>query len=232
MRFHTLKFFAAMPDQLFHTDKICALTGLSETRLKVLAREGVFPKPVKGEYQLTATIAGLLKYYRERLEKSDLQDTYDTIHSCSAATLIPVGIIRLAKKSGCAAFKNSRVTLLPLLHWIFSQKDADDKVDWTAEVRKWQAKRERLKHERESDHLIERSQVVETIHRIIPRVTQVLEAKLLNEWPSAVAGLDPAQARVYGKRLLDQTFAGLVQRSLKTLHLLSDLFFVQFLTHD
>ena len=41
------------------------LTGLTERRLRQLAKAGYFPPPAKGKFQQTATIRGLFKYYRE-----------------------------------------------------------------------------------------------------------------------------------------------------------------------
>lgn len=41
------------------------LTGLTDRRLRQLAKAGYFPPPVKGQYQQTVTIRGLFKYYRE-----------------------------------------------------------------------------------------------------------------------------------------------------------------------
>ena len=38
-------------------------------------------------------------------------------------------------------------------------------------------------------------------------IREILEAKLVNEYPSAVAGLDVPQARIYGKRLYDDILA-------------------------
>ena len=46
--------------------------------------------------------------------------------------------------------------------------------------------------------------VKESVGRILARVDQILEAKLSNEYPSAVAGMDVPKARTYGKRLGDQ----------------------------
>jgi hypothetical protein len=42
------------------------------------------------------------------------------------------------------------------------------------------------------------------VSRVLARVDQILEQKLSNEYPAAVAGLDVPQSRIYGKRLGDQ----------------------------
>lgn len=46
-------------------EKLCALTGLTDRRHRQLAADGYFPPPIGGQYQLTATINGTFRYYRE-----------------------------------------------------------------------------------------------------------------------------------------------------------------------
>ena len=41
------------------------------------------------------------------------------------------------------------------------------------------------------------------IEQVLSAIDVVLEQKLENEWPSVVAGLETAQARIYGRRLRD-----------------------------
>tara|TARA_R110000787_G_scaffold162146_2_gene275534 strand:- start:166 stop:696 length:531 start_codon:yes stop_codon:yes gene_type:complete len=45
--------------------KLEILTGLTDRRLRQLAKAGYFPPPVNGKFQQNATIRGLFKYYRE-----------------------------------------------------------------------------------------------------------------------------------------------------------------------
>jgi hypothetical protein len=42
-----------------------SLTGLTDRRLRQLAKAGYFPAPNRGHYQQVATIRGMFKYYRE-----------------------------------------------------------------------------------------------------------------------------------------------------------------------
>ncbi len=46
-------------------DILCSLTGLTDRRHQQIAKLGYFPPSVKGQYQLTATLQGMFKYYRE-----------------------------------------------------------------------------------------------------------------------------------------------------------------------
>jgi len=99
------------------------LSGLTDRRLRELANEGWFPKSAEGRYQLVPTIQGLLRYYREREQSRVIQDAYDSIGSCAAATGIPVPTLKHAKRQGCVAFRGSRVYLAPLLRWMFESPD-------------------------------------------------------------------------------------------------------------
>jgi hypothetical protein len=103
--------------------QMAQLSGLTERRLRELASEGWFPKAVDGQFQLVPTIQGLLRYYRQGDENRALHDTYDSIASCAAATGIPVAAIKHAKRSGCTAFRGSRVQLAPLLRWLFEHQE-------------------------------------------------------------------------------------------------------------
>lgn len=60
-----------MAENSIAADKLCALTGLTDRRHRQLAKAGYFPPPVKSEYQLSATIKGLFKYYREGNQNSN-----------------------------------------------------------------------------------------------------------------------------------------------------------------
>ena len=46
------------------------MTSLTDQRRRQMAQAGCFPPPKQGYYQLEPTIKGLLKYYRERNDKT------------------------------------------------------------------------------------------------------------------------------------------------------------------
>ena len=56
--------------QTIHGEKLEALTGLTDRRHRQLAKAGYFPSPVRGMYQLVATLRGMFNYYRELLNES------------------------------------------------------------------------------------------------------------------------------------------------------------------
>ncbi|MCP5524094.1 MAG: hypothetical protein H7A46_21360 [Verrucomicrobiales bacterium] len=103
--------------------QLSRLSGLTERRLRALVSEGWLPSASKGHYPLVPAIQGLLRYYRERDQKRTVQDSYDSLASCANGTGIPMTALKHAKRSGCAAFRGSRVYLEPLLRWLFETPD-------------------------------------------------------------------------------------------------------------
>lgn len=51
--------------------------------------------------------------------------------------------------------------------------------------------------------LVPKSDVAAAVRRALAQVATISESKLVNEYPTAVAGLDVPQARIYGRRLHD-----------------------------
>jgi hypothetical protein len=61
---------AAPPDaKTIAAEALCALTGLTDRRHRQIAKAGYFPPPIRGQYQLTATLQGMFRYYRELRER-------------------------------------------------------------------------------------------------------------------------------------------------------------------
>jgi len=58
-------------------EELCHLTGLTDKRHRQLAKQGYFPPPDNGLYDLRATFAGLVKYYREAAARKVKAGTLD-----------------------------------------------------------------------------------------------------------------------------------------------------------
>jgi hypothetical protein len=58
-------------DETTSTDELKQWTGLTDKWLRELAKKGCYPSPLKGRYQIVPTLLGLLKYYREQLQKKN-----------------------------------------------------------------------------------------------------------------------------------------------------------------
>jgi hypothetical protein len=118
-------------------------------------------------------------------------------------------LVKRAKRLGCPAFKpGNRIAVEELRKWIAESSEAlrstgenvsrkDLKLD--EEIRKL-----RIANDLKEKELIKRSLVIEAHAKTAERIRKLLEQKLENEDPALVAGLDVAQARVFGKRLHDQ----------------------------
>jgi hypothetical protein len=52
-------------------DKLRTITGLSDQRHRQLANEGHFPAPIRGHYQVEATCAGIIRYFKELHQRRD-----------------------------------------------------------------------------------------------------------------------------------------------------------------
>lgn len=132
---------------------------------------------------------------------------FPSMKAAAAAMGLSLSILKEAKEMGCAGFKargsvdEKQVRAFIAEHHEKLSKSGtslrDQKI--AEEVRKL-----RLKNDRDEAKLIPVEDVRQIHAEILARVDGILEQKLSNEYPSAVAGLDVAQARVYGKRLGDQ----------------------------
>lgn len=133
--------------------------------------------------------------------------TFDSMTSAAAALGVSREVIAAAKNSGecIEAFHGSRVIEQPLLRWISANSDKvasqavtlkDKKV--AEEIRKL-----KLKNDKDEGKLVPRAAVAESIRKVSGPINFLIDQKLENEYPSAVAGLDVPQARIYGKRLAD-----------------------------
>ena len=196
--------------------QLARLSGLTERHLRDLAAEGVFPKPVNGLFQLVPTIQGLLRYYREREQKRDVQDCYDSIAACASATGIPTTAIKHAKRSGCGAFRGSRVYLAPLIRWLFETPDRSplnyeqeraqhvvlQNAKLKVEIRK--LKRELIPVEEVSHLGAELGSAIRTVltrlHRVAPSLTghpvDVIEARLKDEEDEVLKQLHTLNERI------------------------------------
>ena len=136
--------------------------------------------------------------------------TFPSMNAAAGALGVSQDTLKLAKEAGCAAFRASRVYEKELLDWMSknplpptngeTQSLRDQKI--SEEIRKLL-----IKHDRDAGKLIAKVEIAAAIRRALGSVSSIIESKIVGEWPSAVAGLDPAQARVYGRRLYDEVMA-------------------------
>lgn len=114
-------------------------------------------------------------------------------------------LVSTAKAAGCSAFNsNGTVDGEVLKAWLADPANMKALGDSTSLKEKELYERWRklkIANDKTEGRLIERNRVAETVQRLGAKVQELLLQKLCNEYPAAVAGLDVAQARVYGNRL-------------------------------
>lgn len=102
------------------------------------------------------------------MKKSDLP-SYPSMAACSAATGIPLPLLKQAKRAGCPAFdQGNRVHLGPLLQWLF-RPDADDggdSTDWHNRHKRAVALMAEAELALKKGSLVERAWVAERIIRM------------------------------------------------------------------
>ncbi len=132
---------------------------------------------------------------------------------------IEIEILRFAKTRGCAAFKaGGRVDGDAVLKWLTDNEQEllksagslslkDRKL--LEEIRKIieDTRRLQIANDTKEKSLVSRAAVEAAIIATGQAVDVITETKLVYEWPEAVAGLDVAGARVYGRRLKDAVMA-------------------------
>jgi hypothetical protein len=132
---------------------------------------------------------------------------FPSIAAAAAAMGVSETLLKDATRLGCDGFKaRGSVNEASVVKFIAEHEAElvtggvalrDQKL--TEEIRKL-----RIKNDKDAKLSVPVESVKQCIARILARVDQILEQKLCNEYPSAVAGLDVPQARIYGKRLGDQ----------------------------
>jgi hypothetical protein len=131
---------------------------------------------------------------------------YDTMAMAASAEKLSKDLLSKAKKLACPNFKGGRVVKAGLQKWIADHKSELDAMD-TGSLKDQKTAEEirklKIKNDRDEAKLILKSDVAASIRRVLGQVSSIAESKLVNEWPTAVAGLDVAQARIYGRRLHD-----------------------------
>lgn len=109
-----------MSDGILTSEKLCALTGLTDRRHRQIAAEGFFPSPVKGEYQLSATIKGMFQFYRDQSKRKTQTDEeikgerlrkLKIANDASLRDLIPAEEVRLDVTRGFTELKTQLLVI-------------------------------------------------------------------------------------------------------------------------
>jgi len=135
-----------------------------------------------------------------------------SLRHASGMTGYPLTALQWAKGEGCPAIdSHSRVNIAEFKKWMAANESRmpksspkDQKV--IEEVRKL-----RIANDAKEKLLLRADEVVASWSTQYAFIKKTLIQKLENEYPTAVAGLDVPQARIYGKRLVDEILAAIVK---------------------
>jgi hypothetical protein len=121
---------------------------------------------------------------------------YDSLNACSGATGIPLSILKQAKKSGCDAFKSTRVDLGKLLRWLFGKdQDGEGSVNWGERYKRVQALRGELALDREKKESVSRGAIKDASRVIQSVMYSELDQIFCSELPADTKGCSELQIR-------------------------------------
>lgn len=119
---------------------------------------------------------------------------FDTMAQCSAATGVPVAVLRESKRAGCPAFKHSRIYFGPFLRWLFENMD-DQSTDWGKDLEKSKALRERIKLAEDERRVVDRNTIADGIAKGMAYVFGELDRVFVGELPARGKGMDELKLR-------------------------------------
>lgn len=131
---------------------------------------------------------------------------FDSMAAAAAALGVSMETLKAAKQSpDCKAFHASRVNEAEFLDWASKHEvtTASDVMTLKDQKTQEEIRKLKIKNDRDQGKQVLKVDVASAIRRALGGVSSICEAKLIHEFPTVVAGLDPAAARVYGRRLHD-----------------------------
>ncbi len=106
--------------QSLSAERLCTLTGLTDRRHRQLAAEGFFPPPIKGQYQLTPTIQGMFRYFRDQMNRGNDEFNLERLRKTRAEANLAE--IRLAKERKEALDRKSVLRIWDNIVMVIRQK--------------------------------------------------------------------------------------------------------------
>ena len=112
---------------------------------------------------------------------------FGSIAQASAASGVPVQILRIAKKNGCPGFIGNRVDIGEFFTWWFN-RDHEEAEDWTRRDKRAAALTKEAKLALVNDNVAEVNQVTRAIQHIISNVFFGELERMATEFPSTLKG--------------------------------------------
>jgi hypothetical protein len=167
--------------------QIVSATGISAGHIARAVKGGFVIPAGRGQYEFGPTLLGLLRYQQAHWGELPL---YENAAQCSAATGIPMAVIRQARKT-MKLGKSGWIELKVLLSAIF----AGHGENWTEMREKFAALREKQNYEREHGEVLVKSEASHTIKHGLASFFRALEQREDVDLPPLLEGMSAAEMR-------------------------------------
>ena len=128
---------------------------------------------------------------------------YHSLAACFANAGVPVSVQKESKRQKCAAFDSAgRVSLEPLLRFLFSRDDAEA-GSWDEVFKRARAKREEIRLSRDQGNLADRGLIRDGLAQLAGLIEGGLRSRFVNEFPPAVQGLDAMAVASLAKKTIE-----------------------------
>lgn len=176
---------ASSNSELRSLSDMMKLTGLGIGKFQQAAKEGFISSNSKKQYPQGATLLGMIKFLSS---KAETLPSYDNVSQCSAATGIPVAVIKNTRRKSKQGFTNQMVQLGPLLRAIF-ESDALENQDWKKHKEKHDALLAEIKFKDADKKTLDRDDASMAIRRGVSIIFSSLYRYAQIEWPPQLKGL-------------------------------------------
>jgi hypothetical protein len=126
------------------------------------------------------------------------------MQAMSAATGIPLGVLRQARRQGCPLGHHSRFKLLPFLQWWF-EKGREIDADWVGRDKRASALLKEVKLERERERLVSMEETIEFMTWLIDSVLFPELDRFARDFPHRAAGKNEVGIHLEMKRQIGIT---------------------------
>ena len=115
---------------------------------------------------------------------------FDTLQQCAAATGVPLSALKMAKSSGCEAFRHGRVNFAEFIRWFFAQGTDDDNTDWFKENKRLDALIKRVKLAELKKQVIDFAEVNRFLQGLVGGCFFAELERMSQEFPPVLKGRD------------------------------------------
>jgi len=178
--------------------QVAQIVGLPPATVVQATKEGFLTADTRRRYHVGQAIRDLFRYYQDL---SSRLPVYENMNQCSAATGIPLTVIKSAKRGAAKLGTASRIDLGALLRQVF---DGSKEQDWRKLREKCDALRSEAELEKVRGEVLDREQVGMAIRTCVSTFWHALDRAADLELPPALKGKDEAAIRVELKAAIER----------------------------